>query len=114
MLSAPHSTLVKRPWRDLTDGAVALLYYDLGEYAPGFFREVRNQKVPREVKAVVRAAISRAMKRLASRGLIKRFGQNRDERTFYASCDLTAEGFFAAERLANTLTVICLPDTHPT
>ncbi len=57
---------------------------------------------------------SRAMKRLAARGLINRFGQHRDERVFCASCDLTNEGFLVAERLTNTLTVIHFPDTHPT
>jgi hypothetical protein len=86
MLSAPYSTWIKRPWRDLTDEKVALLYYNIGAYRParmetttptqigpftfpgepaGFFREVFNRDIPRKDKAVARAAISRAMKRLA-------------------------------------------------
>jgi hypothetical protein len=109
------------PWRDITDEEIALLYYDLGEYEPprseptsaykifgvtipgqeaGFSRHVRNRDVSREVKGKARAAISRAMKRLKQRGLIERFGQNRDEGVFYASCNLTLKGFQVAERLA--------------
>jgi hypothetical protein len=128
MLPAPWS---RGPWRDLTDEEVALLYYDLGEYAParmedeppvqiggftfpgkpaGFSRQVYNRKVSRSVKGVARAAISRAMKRLAARGLIKRFAQNHAERVFYASCNLTAQGCLLAERLTNALTVIYLPN----
>jgi hypothetical protein len=120
------------PWRDLTDEEVALLYYDLGEYEPtrfepepptkvgpftfpgkptGFSRRIRSRKIPREAKAVARAAISRVMKRLSTRGLIKRFGKDNAKKVLFASCDLTAKGFLVAERLANTLTVIYLPNT---
>jgi hypothetical protein len=92
------------PWRDVTDEEVAVLYYGIGEYAPprsdGFSRCVLNRKVSRKVKGKARAAISRAMKRLEQRGLIERFGQNRDEGVFYASCNLTLKGVQVAERLA--------------
>jgi hypothetical protein len=51
------------------------------------------------------------MKRLAARGLIKRFGQDRKGKVFFASCNLTAQGTLVAERLANTLKVIYLPNS---
>jgi hypothetical protein len=110
------------PWRDLTDEEVALLYYDIGEYAPprtkttpprqilgvtipgepaGFSRRVYTRNISREDKNAARAAISRAMKRLTARGLIERFDQDRDGGVFYASCNLTERGLLVAEKLVN-------------
>jgi hypothetical protein len=111
-----------RPWRDLTNEEVAMLFYGIGQYEPpiseaipahklmgvtipeqkpGFSRRVIGDRdVPRPVKSKARAAISRAMKHLEERRLIKRFTQNHGERVLYASCNLTPEGLQVAEKLA--------------
>jgi hypothetical protein len=111
------------PWRDLTNEEVAMLYYGIGQYEPprseptpayqllgvtipeqkpGFSRRVIGDRdVPRPVKSKARASISRAMKHLEKRGLIERFTQNRGERVFYATCNLTLKGFQVAEKLAS-------------
>lgn len=113
-----------QPWRDLTNEEVAMLYYGIGQYQPprsepipayksmgvnfpeqkpGFSRRVIGDRdVPRPVKNKACASISRAMKHLGKRGLIERFGQNRGEKVFYASCNLTLEGFQVAEKLAKS------------
>lgn len=97
-----------RPWRDLTNEEVAMLYYGIGQYEPPRSEPILAYKfmgvtipeqkpgdrdVPRQVKNKARASISRAMKHLEKRGLIERFSQNRSERVHYASCNLTLEAF---------------------
>jgi hypothetical protein len=118
----------QRPWRDLTNEEVAMLYYGIGRYAapisepipaykflgvtipeqkPGFSRQVVNEReVARPLKNKVCASISRAMKHLEERGLIERFMQKHVQKVFYASCNLTTQGFEVAQQLVSNQLVV--------